>query len=386
VALGVFVVLLGACGASPTAGDPSTGSGGGLAPATGGSASGGTTASGGFTATGGADASGGVTGSGGATASGGVVATGGADAGASGGTSAGGSDAALGGQGGTTSSGGAAAVGGHAAGGAGGRGGAPGRGGAGGGPATSTGGTGGPITLWLAGDSTVANGTTPCPVGWGKEWKARFDARVTVTNSAVGGTSLHTWLYNVLDTKDANGECELTRDGSGNPVLQSRWQNMLTSMKTGDYLFIQFGINDGGDCPRYEGSAQFKTTLGMMAMAAKSRGTNPVFVTPVSSIKCNGSTATGTRGRFVTDTIAAGTQFGVPVIDLHARSVALYTASGFCPLPAGMTDVSATTGGPVGAFFCDDHTHFEASGAIAIGNLVVDAIRAQLPALSAYLK
>ena len=254
-----------------------------------------------------------------------------------------------------------------------------------GGAAISAGGASGNLTIWLAGDSTVANGANPCPVGWGKVFKPFFNNSVTVTNSAVGGTSLHTWLYTVGATKDASGECTLTRDGAGQPVVQAHWQNMLDNMKTGDYLLIQFGINDGGACPRYEGDAQFQTTLGMMAMAAKSRGANPVFVTPVSSISCRGSAAVGTRGRFVTDAKSAGMTYNVPVIDLEALSVALYTASGFCPLPGGAADVSATTGGAVGAFFCDDHTHFEMTGAMSIAKTVADAIRAQLPGLAAYL-
>jgi len=161
---------------------------------------------------------------------------------------------------------------------------------------------------------------------------------------------------------------------------------MLDHMKTGDYLFIQFGINDGGDCPRYEGDAQFKTTLGMMAMAAKMRGAHPVFVTPVSSIKCQGSSAVPTRGRFVTDTKTAGMTYTVPVIDLEGLSVALYNANNFCPLPGGMSDVSDSTGGAVGAFFCHDHTHFETAGAMSIAKTVADAVRAQLPELAAYLK
>jgi lysophospholipase L1-like esterase len=237
----------------------------------------------------------------------------------------------------------------------------------------------------LAGDSTVANGTTPCPVGWGKLFKPFFNGKVTVKNSAVGGTSLHTWLYTVGTTKDATGECTLTTDATGAPVVQAHWQEMLDHMKTGDYLFIQFGINDGGDCPRYEGDAQFQKTLGMMAMAAKTRGASPVFVTPVSSISCRGAAAVGTRGRFVTDTKTAATTYGVPVIDLEALSVALYTASGFCPLPGGATDVSASTGGAVGAFFCDDHTHFEMSGAMSIAQTMADAVRVQLPGLAGYL-
>ncbi|HEX5098886.1 MAG TPA: hypothetical protein VFV94_05275 [Polyangiaceae bacterium] len=247
------------------------------------------------------------------------------------------------------------------------------------------GGAGGNITLWLAGDSTVANGETPCPVGWGKVFDALFDDRVSVTNSAVGGRSVHTWLYNVQKTMDASGECTLELEPSGDPVLQSRWTAMLNGMKAGDYLFIQFGINDGDpSCDRHVGLDAFKESYGVMAAAAKERGAQPVFVTPTSSISCKGNMAQGTRGAYVTTTIDAGKEFDVPVIDLHAKSVALYTSLGFCPLSGG--DVSASTTGPVGDFFCDDHTHFDTPGAKQIAGLVTQAIVEQGLPLASYVK
>jgi lysophospholipase L1-like esterase len=242
------------------------------------------------------------------------------------------------------------------------------------------------VTMWIAGDSTVANGLTPCPRGWGAEIGAHFDQRVTVTNSAVGGRSVHTWLYMVGTAIDpATRECSLARDAAGTPLLQPRWQAMLDGMHAGDYLFIQFGINDGDPtCDRHVGLDAFETAYGMMADAAKARGAQPVFLTPVSSISCNGTTARGSRGAFVTSTLDAGQRFGVPVIDLHARSVELYNEHGFCPVAGG--DVSAATTGPVGNFFCDDHTHFSPTGAVEIADLVVAALREQNIGLAGYLK
>lgn len=262
-------------------------------------------------------------------------------------------------------------------------------GGSAGRPSGGAGGSGGPnagpITVWLAGDSTVANGNTPCPVGWGAEFDGLFDDRVTVTNRAVGGRSVRTWLYNVLTTMDSTGECELTRDASGEPTLQARWQEMLSAMKSGDYLLVQFGINDGSaTCDRHVGLSAFKQAYGAMAEAAKSRGAQPIFVTPLSAIACTGATARGTRGEYVDATHDAGDQYDVPVIDLHARSVALYTSLGFCPVPGG--DVSAQTGGAVGQFFCDDHTHLDRPGARQIAALVADALREQNIGLGSYLR
>jgi lysophospholipase L1-like esterase len=242
-----------------------------------------------------------------------------------------------------------------------------------------------PITVWIAGDSTVANGNTPCPRGWGGVFAPHFNELVTIRNSAVGGRSVHTWLYEVQPVMDETGECALNRDASGAPVLQARWQAMLDGMRPGDYLFIQFGINDGDpSCDRHVGIDAFTTAYGMMAAAAKERGAHPIFLTPVSMIRCNGSTAIGSRGGFVPASIEAGQEFDVPVIDLHALSVELFQSLAFCPIPGG--DVSAATTGPVGDFFCDDHTHFSASGAVAIADVVARALVEQQLPLAAYLR
>ena len=216
----------------------------------------------------------GTPGIGGAGASGAPPLAGGAAGESSGGTS--GSTSGTAGASGSNGSSGAGASGGTS-------------GGAGGVPS-------GPITIWIAGDSTVANGSTPCPAGWGKYFDALFDDRVSVTNSAVCGRSVRTWLYNVGTTMDTEGECVLAMGTDGKPTIQARWQQMLDGMGPGDYLMIQFGINDGSStCDRHVGLDAFKSTYGVMAQAAKDRGAQPVFITPVSAVACNGSTARETR-------------------------------------------------------------------------------------------
>jgi lysophospholipase L1-like esterase len=242
------------------------------------------------------------------------------------------------------------------------------------------------LTIWIAGDSTVANGNTPCPRGWGGELSSHFAEHVTVNNSAAGGRSVHTWLYDVQDVLDSSsGECALALDASGEPVLQPRWQAMLDGMRAGDYLFIQFGINDGDpSCDRHVGLDAFQAAYAMMASAARERGAQPIFLTPVSSIACSGTSARGSRGAFVPATLETGLELDVPVIDLHARSVALFQSLAFCPVSGG--DVSAETGGPVGDFFCDDHTHFASVGARAIAELVIQALREQQSPLVNHLR
>ncbi|MEO6086617.1 MAG: SGNH/GDSL hydrolase family protein [Umezawaea sp.] len=236
-----------------------------------------------------------------------------------------------------------------------------------------------PVKVWLAGDSTMAPGSGTC-AGWGTQFDPLFTNDVTVVNSAVGGRSVQTWLYdpNVSGTTGSNGECVVSPK-----AYSARWQAMLNSqsgMKAGDYLVIQFGINDGDrGCPRHVGSARYRELLGVMVKAAKDRGAKPILLTPVAAITCSGSTAVGNRG-FLADTTAVGTAQNVPVIDLHKLSYTLYNSLKFCPNNGDYTR------GPVGAFFCNDHTHFERAGAQRIAEVVAKALRDQRIGLAGYLK
>ena len=236
------------------------------------------------------------------------------------------------------------------------------------------------VKVWLAGDSTVSDPRASCPAGWGSQFDPLFNDNVTVVNNAVAGRSIQTWLYesNVKGTKDSTGECVVSPR-----TFAQRWTTMLdpvAGMKAGDYLMIQFGINDGDpNCPRHVGSARYRELLAMMAKAAKDRGVQPIFLTPVSAIRCSGSTAVGTRG-FITETMDTGRASQVPVVDLHKLSYTLYNTLKLCPNNGDYTR------GAVGAFFCNDHTHFEVAGARQIAGVVTKALRDQRLPLASHLK
>lgn len=241
------------------------------------------------------------------------------------------------------------------------------------------------MTIWIAGDSTVANGNTPCPTGWGKYLGESFNASTSIRNSGAGGRSVRTWMYNVSTEMGPDGECRLELDAQGNPTLQARWQEMLDEMSEGDALLIQFGINDGSPtCDRHVGVEAFKATYAVMVAAAKERGVQAVLITPTSSISCSGDTPRGTRGEYVDATLAIAEELGMPALDLHARTVARYGELGFCPVPGG--DVSASTGGAVGDYFCDDHTHFSSTGAADVASLVAELLRAANVPFVSHLK
>jgi lysophospholipase L1-like esterase len=152
-------------------------------------------------------------------------------------------------------------------------------------------------------------------------------------------------------------------------------------MKAGDYLLIEFGINDGDSaCPRHVGGTLFTTYLTTMAKAARDRGTQAIFLTSTSAIQCSGATAQPDRG-FGTETKAAGAADSVPVIDMTVLTANLYTSLGLCPNNADYTSTTSK----VGQFFCNDHTHFEAAGALQIAKTAAKALKDQGIGLASYL-
>ena len=94
--------------------------------------------------------------------------------------------------------------------------------------------------IFLIGDSTVkcGNGQGENGMwGWGSFLQDYFDAgRITVENHALGGRSSRTFLTEGL------------------------WDKVLPAIKKGDYLFIDFGHNDGGPLNTGRARASLKGT------------------------------------------------------------------------------------------------------------------------------
>jgi lysophospholipase L1-like esterase len=78
-------------------------------------------------------------------------------------------------------------------------------------------------TIFIAGDSTAADGT-PEAIGWGKVFPHFFDvSRINVANDARGGRSSRTF------------------------VTEGFWPRLVDRIKRNDYVIIQFGHNDGAE-------------------------------------------------------------------------------------------------------------------------------------------
>ena len=89
------------------------------------------------------------------------------------------------------------------------------------------------LTVFLAGDSTVTDQRAEPWAGWGQMLPRFLKQGVAVSNQAESGLALFSF------------------DG------QHRLDKVLSMMKQGDYLFIQFGHNDQKD--KSEGAGPFTT-------------------------------------------------------------------------------------------------------------------------------
>lgn len=200
------------------------------------------------------------------------------------------------------------------------------------------------ITVYIAGDSTVCDQTTPPYAGWGQELSSYFKPGVAIANYADSGES--SWSF---------------WNGFYVPGIQPR-------IKSGDYLLIQFGHNDekSGTLDDY------KSWLKKYVDDARAHGATPVLITPLERNVWSGGTLTWSHGQYPDAMKSVATANNVPLIDLTTMSHNLYVSMG---------QTAATT-----LFVSGDKTHTNEIGALKIAGLIRDGLRSlNLNPLSSYL-
>ena len=164
---------------------------------------------------------------------------------------------------------------------------------------------------------------------------------------------------------------------------QKRLDKILSMMKKGDYLFIQFGHNDQKDKRADAGPfTTYKANLKRFVAAARSKGGIPVLVTPMERRRFdkNGK-QTATLADYAEAVRQVGTEEQVPVIDLNAMSLKFYAALG----PAKST--KAFVHYPENTFFgqdktLKDDTHHNNYGGYELARCVVEEIKINVPELA----
>ena len=212
-----------------------------------------------------------------------------------------------------------------------------------------------PITIYLAGDSTMATKAADKrpETGWGEALGACFNpAGVRIVNRAVNGRSTKSF------------------------VSEGRWKAIVDSLKPGDYVAIQFGHNDEKvDTPMGSTPELYKENLARFVDQVREKDATPILLTPITRRKWSeDGVLVDTHGKYSDAVYTLSRQKKAPFIDMHRNServlarygldsskvLFLHLAPGENPnYPAGVTD----------------DTHLSPLGAREMAGVFVDGIR-----------
>lgn len=211
--------------------------------------------------------------------------------------------------------------------------------------------------IYIAGDSTVQTyrASYAPQQGWGACLQDKLPEGITVSNHAIAGRSSKSFYDN------------------------GRLDTILNQMNKGDYLLIQFGINDSaynnaeryapvsGQVPGTDGS--FEYYIAKYIEGALEKGGTPVLVTTVLGLKAyNSSTGKfdGSYSNYCDAMKKLAGYYNIPCIDLNALMVEHYNSIGYDKAYTYhliSTELSDT-----------DMTHFTETGANAVAELVADKL------------
>ncbi len=194
-------------------------------------------------------------------------------------------------------------------------------------------------TLYIAGDSTVADQPAEPYASWGQMITRFFGPEIAIANHRESGESLASFI----------GE--------------SRLAKVMSLIRGGDFLMIQMVHND--QKLRGEGAGartSYAAQLKRFVEDARQHGAAPILVTSMHRriFDANGAIVNG-LGDFPDAVRETARELQVALIDLNAMSKTLYEAWG--PEPS------------VASFAPGDGTHHNNYGAYELARCVVEAIR-----------
>lgn len=207
-------------------------------------------------------------------------------------------------------------------------------------------------TLWLCGNSTVVDQDYEPWASWGQMVTRWFTDKVAVGNYAESGETATSFI------------------GAG------RLKKIVSLMKKGDYIFMEFGHNDQKEKRPGSGAYyNFAYALKQFVDEARAKGVTPVFVTPTQR------RAFGENGK-IRETHAnypdamrwVAKDLGVQIIELHDMTRTFFETLGVEGSKHALVHYPAHTyPGQEKAF--EDNTHFNPYGAYEISKMMVEGMK-----------
>ena len=207
-------------------------------------------------------------------------------------------------------------------------------------------------TVFLAGDSTVTDQDLEPWGSWGQMITRYFTPDVVVANYAASGLTLSSFERG------------------------KRLDKLLSFMKPGDYLFIEFGHNDQKEKGEGRGPWQsYTNSLTEYVKAARQKGRIPVLVTPTQRRHFeNEKELKHTHGDHPDAMRKVAKDLDVPLIDITKMTTQMYEAWGDDLSRKAFVHYPANTF-PGQNEELSDNTHFNSFGANEVALAVIHGIR-----------
>lgn len=208
-------------------------------------------------------------------------------------------------------------------------------------------------TVFLCGNSTVVDQEDEPWASWGQMITRWFTPQVAIANYAESGLSCTTFL------------------------AQLRLDKILTQLKPGDYVIVEFGHNDEKEKKAGDGAwYSYSRNLKIFADRVREAGGNIIFCTPTARRFFNDDhkTIKNTHGDYPEAMKTVARRENVPVIDLTAMSTAFYEALGEEGSKRSLVHYPANTF-PGQDKPLADNTHFNPYGACEIAKMVVMGLK-----------
>ena len=216
-------------------------------------------------------------------------------------------------------------------------------------------------TIYLCGNSTVVDQNNEPWASWGQMITRWFGPKVAISNHAESGLTARTF------------------------IASYRLDKILTTLKKGDYVFVEFGHNDEKEKRPGDGAwYHYQYQLKIFVDEVRKRGAEIVFCTPTQRrmFSEDRKSIVNTHGDFPEAMCEVAAREHVPVIDLNAMTKTLFETLGYEDSKRALVHYPKEAYGKELA----DNTHFNPYGAYEVAKCVVMGMKQHHLPLVDYLR
>ena len=216
-------------------------------------------------------------------------------------------------------------------------------------------------TIYLCGNSTVVDQNYEPWASWGQMITRWFGPEVAISNHAESGLTARTF------------------------IASNRLDKILTTLKKGDYVFVEFGHNDEKEKKPGDGAwYHYQYQLKIFVDQVRKKGADIVFCTPTQRRAFNDDRKTlmNTHGDFPAAMKMVAEKENVPLIDLNSLTKTFFETLGYEDSKRALVHYPKEMYGRELA----DNTHFNTYGAYEVAKCVVMGMKQLNLPIAQYLR